>query len=646
MSEHNDPGRRSLNPFVFPSETGARFTLLMIAAFAMAFALAHPLLQLINPQVSDSIYENFPVPPPEGLPPVQFFTQEITYGLNAGIAALKALAFPTILFIVILGVAAFFYWDHPRRVRAGKSIRPFKPTDDLLLTQEISYLSAEIGLAKNPKIEIGKGLSEQDGQAFGTGHQKTLWLGGGLRLLLRKTPETFRAMIRHELAHIVNNDIGQTYYAQALWISVVLLTIVPLFLVSTYIVLGSTFQVVSKGLYLSSLKMLFLEKYPSYFWVIIQSIGLVVIMAWIWASILRIRENYADWRAALLGSKSSLVMILTEAGQANQKKNFGIRFHPSRAERLSILDNPRQLFEMDFGLPFVVGLLTALILNGIIPILLLLLIAIGPAANIFPSWFILFARDHPGAWMPLLKLVIDLCLIAIWVAGILLFFLPFALITHLYSATLGMQTQRQAMSDLVEHKLGVIPYLSLFLRSGMVSIGLIVGVVATPFSFFVIDSLQSGSLILFLLLAFSVFVWLALACIRFFSQQILATHLKSTQPVGKQRLVSFLSYLFFLGAVLPFLFLLLFVLLFVKGAGENHWNVVIAFVVVFAAAFLVLVGQVGAFAIQRLILFVYRSFRPVKCPVCGKPIAQYGIVGKECPACQANLGAWVFTEQL
>jgi len=120
-----------------------------------------------------------------------------------------------------------------------------------------------------------------------------------LRVLLRKFPETFRAVVRHELAHIVNRDIGRTYYAQSLWISVVLVTIVPLLVLGAFAVLRSTFVTITDRVSIADLRHFFLEKYPTYFWLIIQSLGLIGVVAWIWASILRTRESYADWRAAL-----------------------------------------------------------------------------------------------------------------------------------------------------------------------------------------------------------------------------------------------------------------------------------------------------------------------------------------------------------
>jgi len=94
MSETNNRAKRQLNPFAFPSETDARFILLMISALAMAISLASPLLEIVNPEASRNSY-NFPAAPPEGLPSRNSFARNFAFGMQMAGISLKVLALPT-----------------------------------------------------------------------------------------------------------------------------------------------------------------------------------------------------------------------------------------------------------------------------------------------------------------------------------------------------------------------------------------------------------------------------------------------------------------------------------------------------------------------------------------------------------------------
>src|SRR3972149_184327 len=86
-------------------------------------------------------------------------------------------------------------------------------------------LEAEV---PSPKVEISDGLKGTDAQAYGTGGAYFLALDGGYRILRKTKPNLFKALIKHELAHIANHDIARSYFSDALWDSI-RWTLVPLF---------------------------------------------------------------------------------------------------------------------------------------------------------------------------------------------------------------------------------------------------------------------------------------------------------------------------------------------------------------------------------------------------------------------------------
>jgi hypothetical protein len=139
---------------------------------------------------------------------------------------------------------------------------------------------------------------------------------------------------------------------------------------------------------------------------------------------------------------------------------------------------------------------------------------------------------------------------------------------------------------------------------------------------------------------FSVFVWLVLIRIHFFSQQILGAHGKATRPVGKMRLLTLLSFFGFLGVVFPFSALLVFI----NGTVANHQDLGSAFWIVLIATVLIPASQAVTFVVQRVVLIAYRVFQPLQCPNCRQPLTHIEIIGTECPSCHVGFGDWLFIQ--
>ena len=623
-----------LNPFALPTETDARFLLLMISAPALAFALSDLLRYIFNPDATNPFGA---VPPAPGDIPVdQFFQAVVAYGIQLMRASLSALVVPVLLIGLTFLLAAVLYRDHPRRLRRRKDALPFVAQSDTRFEGELSALSRQAGLQTLPGIVLGKSLTAQGGQAFGVGRQKSLYLDGGLRLLLRKSAETFRAIVRHELAHIVNRDIGRTSFAQSLWIAVIVVTVLPLFGLVLYLVVSSTTSKIAAGITSSDLQNLLFVKLPTLAGWLLQGFGLIVLVLLIRAGLLRTREVYADWRAALWGSAPALSAIF-EAQSRSSKHSFNpFRLHPSPAERLDSLHTPRRLFDMHFDVPFVVGVFTALILNGLIPIVITVIIAVIPGILALNSAMVDYARLHPNVSLLLVRSV-SYGLEAIYIGvTVLLALLPFLILAPLAAATLGLQVERQALADLAEQKSGPGRYLGLAVPATWMGLGMFVGTLLSPQAFLRPNSLSGGVLAFCFLIIFTFIIWLALMYTRFFSLRLLGSHAKLTPPVGKNRLLTLLVAALFLLIEAP----LVVGFLIVKYMPSL--NLFQAFLMLVGITLVMLVLMALTFLSHWIVFRIYRAWRPIHCPSCGQTSSESIVVGKSCPRCGKTMVPWLY----
>lgn len=218
------PPERRLNPFAFPPETNVRFTLLVVAALLLAVNLGNSLVAVTEIAGTPDAYEL-------SVEPGDYRKYSPDDFANVGRAlrqSVLTLALPGSLMLGVLLLANAVFRGHPDRIRRRKQLQPITPGDDPKLFEALQQLAAISGVSPLPSIEVGAKSRAPDGQAFGLRRHYALRLGGRLRLLLRKAPQSFRAIVLHELAHIANRDVVRTYFAQALWVAVVILGIVPM----------------------------------------------------------------------------------------------------------------------------------------------------------------------------------------------------------------------------------------------------------------------------------------------------------------------------------------------------------------------------------------------------------------------------------
>lgn len=633
--EHKKSVARQLNPFALPTETDARFILLMISAPALAFTLSF-LLRYIFSEEATSPFAMIPPALSIDLPPNEYFQAQIEFGTQIMLASMSALILPFFLIGLTFLLAAVFYRDHPRRIRRQKGAVPFSPQTDPRFAQELAALSAQAGLQTVPMIGLGKQLTAQSGQAFGVGRKKSLYLDAGLRLLLRKSVENFRAIIRHELAHIVNHDIGRTYFAQSLWIAVAIITIMSLIVASLYLVLSSSYSKIVDELTSAELQNILFVKLPTFFGLSLRSVGLIIVILLIRAGLLRTREHYADWRAALWGSAPTLASIFEAQSQRRKTGLNPFRLHPYPAERLNTLKKPRLLFDIHFDVPFVVGVFTSLVLNGLIDIVIHVLTITEPGILALISALVRYTQLHSDvSVLSLLPLIYGLQALNVGVR-LLVTLLPFLILGSLAATTLGLQVQRQSLADLADGRSGIRYYVMLALPAAWMGLGMVVGILLSPPSILNPNSLINALIAVFYLLAFVFFVWLTLVYTRFFSIRLLGSHAKFTLPRGKNRLLSVLVAVLFLAVETP----LILGYLAITQTGTLDTLQALLLLMGITIGMLILMSL--TFAFHWIVWWFYRRIRPVRCPSCRAISPESAVVGRNCVRCGESMVPWLY----
>lgn len=625
MSENQT--KHHLNPFAFPAETETRFTLLVAATFLFAVNIGWFMLY-----VFDSNGQNR-VPTAAETPAIETsaegaIRQTVAMSLAAAAQGLYLLSYLAIPVLALLALALSLYYLYPYWLRRRRKPYPFLPDKDPLVYAEVQSLANLAEISPAPVIEMGPGLRSQASQIFGFQGRYSLYLDGGLRLLLRQAPDMFRAIVLHELAHIANRDVGRTYFAQALWLSILFLTLVVLGVLS-----------IQRELWLSTFLLYALQ------------LGLLLgVITVIQAGFLRVRQVYADWRTALLwGAEASLKDILTRNAAAEEKQPVVLpwRLYPGARERLAALENPLGFFRLSWLLPLGVGFLLAFIAGGLalfIPPLALSLDALLDAFAVCLTYLV--AQDSLQSMLLSLKLIGLGVLLLLAVTPILAALVGMAGlgVAHLVSTTLGLQIQRETVVEMVTgHTFGG-GYKRLWALAGLLVLGLELGFLIMPLArlsllgpgLWLEGEARPLSMLLWLIVAI-LLTWVALVYSRFFSRQVLGGYAGALPPLWRRRLLALAFGMLLCISYLPLLFWR-FQLLGLGNGAELQGFLPGLLPLVFLATGLIIALIFGA---TWMLLQMERRFLTRRCPSCGQPIHQDYAVGHLCEQCDHNLAAWL-----
>lgn len=661
MSVNDSPQSKQLNPFAFPSETDTRFTLFIFAVLLVAYSSGFIAMIALNPNQADP-FEGI-APPNVQIGDIKFFEEYRAYYLKQIKAASISLIFPVGLAAAIFILATILYRLHPPWLRRQKHLEPFREDQDPLLSREVRSIAHEVGISPIPTIMLGSNMSSQNAQAFGFPGQYSLRLESGLRLLVRKSPGAFRAIVLHELAHIFNRDIGRAYYAQSIWRAALLLTILPLASILVLVSLHSNFTRLLNDEF--SLYRLLAINLPTVMVYLLKLAAIIFIAAAVRAGLLRVREKYADVRAASWGASDSLQALLKRTG-AQEKTQRGLhwlRLHPTAQERLNTLLNPAYECRVSKDVAFTVGAMIAVTVMEVFILTIFAVPGIRATTNYVTSLFgdVAFTNLPPMsrsfsvgvAWL-------------IWIGGSLLLAILVALvffsIAYLISNTVGLEVQRESLADITMNRAGAVGYLRLGLPAMLMAIGVESGFLIAPSplsglgaifaldppSFFSARGLIPTFLTIpeFLMAAGLFWLWLVYA--RFLGQRVLGSWAGSNSPKWRRHamtlVLSLLWWVLFLpvGAMHAIIVGIGIRAIPVDQLAEFTPLMLFALIIcllISLLAYVILLGMSWA-----LLKFTRLIWSP-RCPACGHITRHEIVIGKKCDRCNSDLAPWLFMKQ-
>ena len=174
--------------------------------------------------------------------------------------------------------------------------------------------------------------------AFGRPGRRFVAVSGGAAVAAVRKPAAFDAVILHELAHIKNRDIDQTYLALAIWRAFVVAALLPLAVV----------LIVTRVLSEPQL-------------LIWRMAVLALIVYSLRNAILRSREFDADARARQIDPRIALDTVLASLPARTGRRAWHLGWkHPSGRERAAALPDPAPLYRFGFWDGLAIGLVAAL----------------------------------------------------------------------------------------------------------------------------------------------------------------------------------------------------------------------------------------------------------------------------------------------
>ncbi len=462
------------NPFALPPETNARFVLLVVASLSLAFmsglAIAFAAgLTGVTPEV--------PVMVPNSAD-VSFLSNAGIIGSTSSSFHLLRITLPLTMIAIVLLAAILHYRRHPQRVCRQEELVPIDPVKGRELEEEVLGKAAVAGIAPAPAVVTNPSLRSQSAQVFGLPKRYIMRLDGYWRVVMAKKPVILRTVLLHEMGHIANGDVGRYYFTEALWYTTHYYALLPMIAALSFLLLQA---LGARLLSISSDWGSFLTRnIPAYL-----AVGFQLSVVWLItkaarASVLRVREYYADARADLWGAQPGLRMILrpTESTESPWKRIRGWwKLHPTAAERLATVNDPGRLFKFPLDLPFLVGFLMALVSINAFALFSDLTAGLGfafvsGAANMMEM------AEAKTSYL-LLLLALGLLIMFVILAAVTLF-LPVLAISYLMSSVLGLQLIRESLYDQMTERAGNGRFRQLGLVTVLWLLGLELGFLVIP----------------------------------------------------------------------------------------------------------------------------------------------------------------------
>jgi len=334
------PAQGRAGTFALPVSTSFRFTLLSVAVAATSF-LAYEGIYLATPRgpalisLVDRCRSQAQAQHPSGAIALASALGKAKVCYSAGE---RAEAWWGLLGIgVLIVVAGAIFLAQPWWYRWRKDLTELAGADTADLVRRLEGLRQRAGTG--PVTWLLQPLNDRlSAFAFGRPGHRCVAISGGAAIATVRKPAEFDAVILHELSHIKNRDIDQTYLALAIWRTFVVAALLPLAVV----------LIVSRVLGEPQL--------------LIWRIAVLALIVYsLRNAILRSREFDADARARQLDPGIALDAVL--AGLPTRKGRWAWHLgwtHPSGPQRAAALRDPAPLYRFGFWDGLSIGLVTAL----------------------------------------------------------------------------------------------------------------------------------------------------------------------------------------------------------------------------------------------------------------------------------------------
>ncbi|MDG4797597.1 M48 family metalloprotease [Micromonospora sp. WMMD1082] len=238
-------------------------------------------------------------------------------------------------------VTTIGYLAHPQWLIHRRRLRRIDSTAAPALVGELDQLYREAGLTRAPRWLLAPRRRTTGGQAFGLPGRRCVQLDAGLVLLRRTDPPAFRAVVRHELAHLRNRDVDLTYLTMAVWWAFLAVAILPRLVLALF---PGLLGVPGEPLGRTTLRTL------------AALLVMTVLVYGVRNALLRIRERHADAFAA--GHTTSDGALARVLGRLPPPRRWYGRWgtHPLPADRLRTVRDPTTLLVPAYGVLVAAGL--------------------------------------------------------------------------------------------------------------------------------------------------------------------------------------------------------------------------------------------------------------------------------------------------
>ena len=398
-----------LNPFAFPSETSLRYALLIVFAVCGSLSLYGTLWGVFHPQEHRIIRECALAVSREGIDfigqgrgPGQAASDDamLHRAQDAARDAMKCfrtmasqLQWKAAGTALTLGLALAIYWLLPAwRIRRNQ-LQPLSAADAPDVVLWLSRLCRELALARRPVFLWNPLNPRVRASAFGRLGRHYVALSGGLVAQFYSDQTSFRAVLLHELAHLRNADVDKTYLTIAVFCAFVATPLIP-----------ATVALCWPG-------MAWNDRYSA-LWDLLLSTVLVLVSG---ASVLRVREHYADVRASVWDKTSlHLDRVLSALPALRGSRWLAlVRLHPEPGARRQILADTYSMFPLSPWDAMGVGIATASVIDSMKGIVFVLVAVASEGADPLDNLWVVPAIEL-GIPLIVLPLAVGAVGIGVW----------------------------------------------------------------------------------------------------------------------------------------------------------------------------------------------------------------------------------------